>query len=298
MTKRQALVTGATGFVGSNLVRHLLKAGWGVDVIIRHDSKCVLLKDCLQEVRVHEHVGTSVSMQEIVDRAQPDVVFHVASFALGQHRPEDIDDLINANLLLGTHLAEALRQRDISAPIVNTGTYWQHYESNEYNPVNLYAATKQAYEDILKYYVAAHGIRVITLKLHDTYGPNDPRSKLLNLLKDTANSGKTLMMSPGEQLIDLVHVADLANAYLIAAERLLSQEVGTIEAWSVASGSPVSLKQLVELVEDAWGCQIPVHWGGRKYREREVMIPWAGKKLPGWEPRVPLEDGLKDIRTQ
>ena len=86
--------------------------------------------------------------------------------------------------------------------IINTGTFWQHYENREYSPTCLYAATKQAFESILHYYVEAKFLMIITLILFDSYGPSDPRPKLFSLLQEARQSEKVIAMSPGEQKID------------------------------------------------------------------------------------------------
>ena len=69
---------------------------------------------------------------------------------------------MSSNITFGTQLVEAMVANGCYQ-FVNTGTSWQHYENDEYNPVNLYAATKQAFEDILRYYVETSALRVITL---------------------------------------------------------------------------------------------------------------------------------------
>lgn len=77
----------------------------------------------------------------------------------------------------------------------------------------------------MQYYIEASGLRVITLKLFDTYGPDDPRPKLMNLIQRMAMDNQPLAMSPGEQQIDLVHVEDVVRAFMVASERLLAGEV-------------------------------------------------------------------------
>jgi len=288
----RALVTGATGFVGRHLTRHLLDAGWQVDVIVRRNSDRTPLSS---EVIVHEHAGSTESMLSILSLAQPDMVFHLASIFLSEHQPADIDRLIHSNILFGTQLVEAMIQTGAMA-LVNTGTAWQHYEGRDYSPVNLYSATKQAFEDLLQYYVEAHGLRVITLKLHDTYGPDDPRPKLINLLRRVAAEKQPVAMSQGEQLIDLVHVDDVARAFILAGERLMTNQTNSHERYAVSSSQPIALRALVNRVEHVLGYSLSIEWGGRPYRNREVMKTWQGLPLmPGWEPSVAFESGILQV---
>ncbi|RME61371.1 NAD-dependent epimerase/dehydratase family protein, partial [Candidatus Parcubacteria bacterium] len=159
--------------------------------------------------------------------------------------------------------------------------------------VNLYAATKKAFQDILQFYIEARGLRAITLKLYDTYGANDPRPKLINLLQRAAETGEALALSPGEQKADFVHVDDVVNAYRIAAERLLGGQVAGHEGYGVYTGRPLTIRRLVALMEEKLGRKLNVTWGGRPYRDREVMAPYYGlPTLPGWKPKHALEDSL------
>jgi nucleoside-diphosphate-sugar epimerase len=183
--------------------------------------------------------------------------------------------------------------------MINTGTSWQHFKNANYDPVNLYAATKHAFEAVLKYYIETTALNVITLKLFDTYGPDDRRPKLFNLLKQTEYRNIPLPMSQGEQLIDAVYIDDVIEAFLMAGKRLLDREHARYEEYAVSSGDPVSLRDLVRLYEKLAGKQLLINWGERPYRDREVMVPWnRGKLLPGWSPQYSLQEGLKNLRGE
>lgn len=290
--RRRALVTGATGYIGSNLVRRLLADNWSVHVVVRPLSDLAPLSAVRHAIQVHEYDGTTNSMIRLVEDAAPDVVFHLASLFLAQHKPEDVASLISSNVLFSTQLVEAMMANQVFY-LINTGTSWQHYNDADYNPVNLYAATKQAFEDILAYYIEVNELKVITLALFDTYGPADPRPKLVSLLWKTALEQKPISMSPGEQLIDLVHINDVMDAFALGAELVVRQNVGH-ERYGISSGAPVRLIDLVAAFEQATECaKLPIEWGGRPYRAREVMETWKSyKAMPEWTPRIPFAEGI------
>lgn len=289
-----ALVTGATGFVGGHLAKRLLQAGWDVHILVRTNSTVSEQPEFGRMTR-HVHDGSTESMVACLANAKPDVVFHLASLFLSQHASKDVDGLIGSNVQFGAQLLEAMKANGCTR-LVNTGTSWQHYENEGYNPVCLYAATKQAFEAILEYYVQACGIKAVTLKLFDTYGPEDLRPKLFHLLNKAAMTGEPLDMSAGEQLIDLVHIDDVTEAFLMAAQRLLDGKVGTTECYAVSSGQPLRLKDLVKLYVEVSGQTINVNWGARPYRNREVMVPWnRGVAFPGWKPGILLSEGVRSL---
>jgi len=234
-------------------------------------------------------------MIQIVESAQPDAVIHVASLYLGEHQPENVDDLIQSNVLFSTQLAEAMVANDVKL-LINVGTSWQHFEDADFNPVNLYAATKQAFRSILSYYVETDKLKVLNLELFDTFGPNDRRGKLFALLDRLRKTGEPLAMSPGEQMIDPIYIEDVSDAFLIALERLRTGEVKTEETYSVRSENPIQLKELASVYEEATGSKLNIEWGGRPYRTREVMTLWSrGETLPGWSVKISLSDGIKKV---
>ena len=293
--RRIALITGGTGYVGSSLAKRLISIQWEVHVIVRAGSSLALLAGVEEQVHVHDHDGSTDSLVRIMEVVKPDVVFHLASLALAPHTPKDVVPLIQSNITFATQLVEAMVQNKIRN-LVNTGTSWQHFENKSYSPVCLYAATKQAFEVMLQYYIEARSVKAITLELFDTYGPNDPRPKLLHLLGKIAASGEVLAMSPGGQMLDLVHIDDVIEAYLLSAERLLGAEETRYEQYAVSSGRPLSLKDVVACFEKITGKKLSIQWGGRPYREREVMLPWSlGNQLPGWSAKITLEEGLRRI---
>lgn len=293
--RKVALVTGATGFVGSHLTRRLVNEGWDVHTIIRPQSSLDSIQDIIENLTVHKHCGTTERMHDIVAEAKPVVVFHLASLFLAQHQARDIEPLIKSNILFGTQLLEAMVTNRVYR-LINTGTSWQHYNDEDYNPACLYAATKQAFETILKFYLETTPLKAITLKLFDTYGPDDQRPKLFNLLKKATEEHKPLVMSPGEQLISVVYIDDVVNAFILSAERLLTNEGRQYEDYAVSYEKPMKLKDLVEIYQKVTGKSLTIEWGGRSYRPREVMVPWRkGKLLPGWTPKICLEDGIKRL---
>jgi nucleoside-diphosphate-sugar epimerase len=292
---RCALITGGTGFIGSRLSCRLVLDQWDVHIITRPGADLSQLKPVRDKLTIHAHDGSSEELYRIVDTVKPSVVFHLAAMTLAQHRPVDIVPLLSANLVFGTQLVDAMVAANVHR-LVNTSTFWQHYAAATYNPTCLYAATKQAFEVLLQYYVEARELSAISLVLYDTYGPNDPRPKLFKLLTDARITQQPLALSPGEQLVDLVYIDDAVNAYVIAANQLLEGvAVKGYQRFAVSTGHPVSLKRIVELYQQVSGVGVPVQWGGREYREREVMIPWQGERLPGWIATTELRDGIQRL---
>ncbi len=293
MNMKTCLITGASGFIGSHLTRRLIDDSWDIQLILRKNSDLCLIEDLKSKVFIHYHNGTIDNMFKIIKKAKPDVVFHLASLALPAHRREDVYPLIKSNIIFGNQLIEAMLYYNVYF-LINTNTYWQHFQNKKYSPVCLYAATKQAFQDILQFYIETTKLKTITLELFDTYGRNDPRPKLFNQIKKSLENNQILNMSPGNQLIDIVYIADIIESYVLSAKRIISNIGNKSEVFAISSGTPIPLKKLVNMYLQIIGKKTQINWGGRNYRVREVMEPWdQGNTLPGWKPRVSIEEGIK-----
>lgn len=275
------LLTGATGFVGRHLYKHLIKAGHELHMLTRPTSD---VSDFSPAHQAHKYVFDD-DIERLADYMTNERiagVVHLAAFYVAEHRSEQISDLISSNIYLGTAVLDAAVKAGVEW-FVNTGTIWQNYNapdySDEYNPVNLYAATKQAFMTLAKYYTETSPIRFVTLKLCDTYGPGDTRRKIVNLFDDIAKSGEMLKMSSGEQLIDIVHIDKVVEEFDKLLSLVSDPSTRLLSEYVVTSGRQISLRQLADEYERKHGVKLNIEWGGRPYRHREVMKPYKGNSL-------------------
>ncbi len=286
---KNLLLTGATGFIGKHLLK-ALSGQYDIYLLVRKTSEY----STLQVKGIFEFDDNIDELHSFLKEKNIEGIVHLATLYINQHRQEDIKQLVLSNIYLGTALLEASSATSVKW-FVNTGTYWQHYHSasEEYHPVNLYAATKQAFVDLAQYYTETSSLQFVTLKICDTYGPSDTRRKIFNLFKEIAETGETLDMSAGEQLIETLYIDDVISGFvhLIA---LLQEKTTIKQEYILSAQQRYSLRKLAEIFEDVSGKPLHINWGMRQYKEREVMIPWEkGTILPGWAPEISIEDGLK-----
>lgn len=277
------LVTGHSGFIGNHLCAQLCKEHNVFYLIRPHSLKDIPGGNGNTFVFANNNIDT---LTGYLKDQQIDGIIHLASLYIQCHNSIDIPNLIQSNIYLGTAILEAAVKANVKW-FINTGTIWQNYNSpdgeDKYCPVNLYAATKQAFMDIAKFYSETSNIRICTLKLCDTYGPNDTRKKIYSLLDEHAKSGEALLMSLGEQKLDIMHVDDVVTGF-IRLMNLLSSKKDFLSEYVLTSGRQISLRELVAGYENSHAVKLNIQWGALPYRLREVMIPYKGNVLPHWYP--------------
>jgi nucleoside-diphosphate-sugar epimerase len=289
-TAWRALVTGATGYVGSRMARHLVDAGWDVDAVVRPGSDRNRLPGA---VVCHVHDRSAACMTRILRDAEPDVVFHLASQAQPRHSAENLDDIVAANIGFGAQLLEAMASAKVRR-LIEAGTNWEFDAAGNFRPNTFYAATKQAFRALADYYAQRHGVSVTTLLLYDVYGPGDWRGKFLSHLVNALKRNETMAATPGEQIVEFVHVDDVVRGFVAAAQELLQADAKpALRRYRLDSGRRLALGEASALMTRLSGRPERVRFGGRPYPPEQIMEPLAvGPRPPGWEPLMPLERGF------
>lgn len=287
------LISGGTGFIGKNLINFLME-DHNVFMLTRKKSFSSYNKGS----QYFYFDGDIKNLRNFLIENNIKGIVHLASLYLKKHNENDILNLISSNILLGTQLLEASMGTRVLW-FINTGTFWQHYQNSSYNPVNLYAASKQAFESMSMYYQETSKLCIVTLKLNDTYGPGDTRQKIINLWKNLILEGGELNMSKGGQLIDISYISDVCLAYLKLINLLSnSKNIGKFNGkqYCIKANERFTLKDLAQIFEKVTGHCLNINWGAIDYAPREVMIPWeGGEVVPGWKPEVSLELGIAKV---
>lgn len=290
----KAIVTGATGYIGSHLCNQLLHEGWNVTAFLLSIEDLGLLIPH-KNLNVYQIPFSEFNLKKLIVKEDADVIYHLAAYIKVEHTVEDLKPFIEANITLGLRLLEAVRGTRIF--FINTGTFWQYSDEKTCQPVahDLYAATKSAFEQLLIYYNHSHDINALTLYLFDVYGEDDMRSKIMNYLQKSALNQTYLELSPGEQKMDLVHIDDICHAFIQAYYFLLQNEYGYYR-FSVSSKTLISLQELVKEINVIVKTPLKVNFGGRPYRLNEIMNPQRNiETLPFWSCSVSLKEGLTRI---
>lgn len=291
MAIARALITGASGYLGGHIVRQCRDRGIAVAALVRGDGAAetaagaipILLSDADWKNRAADFA--------------PDAILHTAAWSGIAHRPDDIDAIIDANIRLGAHLLDLASAQSRPPAFVWAGSFWQYAAGgSDYRPNSLYAASKQAFAAIADYY-RQRGLACLGLILHDIYGEDDPRRRLLNLIATAlAANGKPIDLTDGTQSISFVHVDDAARAFLHAAELLRADGAVRANGIYAVAGGAAPLREQIDALLRSGDDGSRLRWGGRPHPAGAIMTLPDLPSLPGWRPLIPLREGFERVR--
>ena len=283
------LITGATGFVGQNLVGQFLSVdSYEITCIVRDIQKAQAL------------FGDNVNIISTTDLHQLktlkiDVVLHMASLLTSRDDKDIIDHMIDANITFGVKLMNALQDKQ-GLRFINFGSFAE-YRNGAGAPdcAYLYSATKQAFRPLLVYYASRLNWDFVHLIPYTIYGGVNNQKKLIDFVKESLDAKEPILMSPGYQVSDFIHVNDVIDCIRFFIDNQEKWQGQKGEEYHLGTGRGTSIRELALMFEKLTGKKCNIKWGGRPYRERDVMHAVApiGKLLDlGWHAEIRLEDGI------
>jgi nucleoside-diphosphate-sugar epimerase len=280
----KVLITGSTGFIGKHLVASLVEHD--LLLVVRNKSKALASFGDIHEI-VEEQ---NPQFEKIILDFAPEYVFHLAGDASPSDELEQVTSLIHSNVLFASRLLAVLSQCNIKL-FVNFSTSLL-YESNEKKAVNLYAATKSAFSEIVTYYQNKTGFKWMDLVLYNVYGVGDTSKKAINYIIDSLDSKHIVKMSPGLQKLDFIFVDDVVDACHQTLESLYLLKMYT--RLHLGTGISISLQDMAKYIEEISGKKCNIEWGGISYRKNEKMVSQAPVlENQFWIAKTGIKEGVK-----
>ena len=297
---KRVLITGGTGFIGSNLTRRVLREGHQAHLLVRPDYKPWRIKEIKNDI--HLHMADLIDTEALIDavaKIRPDWIFHLAVYGAYPFQC-DVRQMVQTNIIGTINLLEACLRTDFEA-FVNTGTSSEYGHKN-YPPIETeflepnsnYAVTKGSATLFCCYVAQSQRVHLQTLRLYSVYGPYEESTRLMPTLIRHGLKGELPPLVNPDSAHDFVYVEDAVDAYLLAATNP-SQELGAV--YNVGTGIQTSLRTVVDVARQVMGIAVEPRWGSMPNRNWDTSI-WIAdnrkiRETLGWHPRYSFEEGFR-----
>jgi len=277
------LITGATGFLGSHLTRHLIDLGHRILVLKRSTSRLDRIIDIQTDVQLLDI--ESVNLDQLFGQAEIDAVIHCATnYGRSELEPHSV---IEANLSLPLQLLVKSIEYNVKS-FINTDTILD-------KRIGIYSMSKKQFFEWMDFY--SDKISCINVALEHFYGPGDDPSKFVSfLVKQILASTPSIDFTPGDQKRDFIFIQDVVTAFASIIESLDQYPCG-VKKFEVGTGHKMKLREFAELVKKlAENNQTRLNFGALPYRKNEAMdtnVDIRELQALGWSPKVSTENGIR-----
>lgn len=313
------LVSGGAGFVGAQTCKALHKAGF---LPVTVDDLSTGYRAAVRWGPLIEgNINDRRLVRDVIERFRIEGVLHFAAFSIVGESMNDPAKYYANNLGAATAFLATAVDCGVAAFVFSSSAavYGKPHstpipETHPTVPVSPYGSTKLAFEDALAWFEAAHGLRWTALRYFNAAGADldgevgeshEPETHLIPILcRSLVGKGGPITIfgtdydtADGTCVRDYVHVADLADAHVLALSSLLDGQPGVI--YNVGSGSGASVREIVAAASATFKTQVPVAVGPRRPGDPAALVADTSKlrNALGWAPRwSDLETILRSAR--
>jgi len=305
MEIERVLLTGATGFIGKELLPKLLEKGYEVHTIERYVTGRYTLDQKDSIIKHYASLTDYNKARAIVKEVQPNAVIHLAAISAVSFSYDNYIEVSEVNYLGSVNLAEACRQEANNfKQFIFAGTSEEYglsisskdkklTEESPLIPNSPYAVAKAAFDYYLHYMGIAYDFPYTILRPFNTYGRKDNKHFFIERTITQMLSQDKVYLGDPDAVRDWVYVDDHVNAYLTA----LGNEKAIKQAFNICTGKGYSTKETAELIAKLMGFKGEILWNQTPKRPLDAKVLIGdnskAKKLLGYEPKYGLEEGLK-----
>lgn len=281
------LITGATGFIGKNLVYFLEKNEKisNLFLLVRDKEKASKL---FKSEKIHI---LTLEDKKYIEEYDINKVIHLASYLTSKSDKDSLEKILNANIIFSTMLLNFIEDKKIDE-FFNFGSFAEYRFGHKLESAYIYAATKTAYRNILDFYSKLKKFKYYNLIPFSVYGGVDTQKKVIDYLKESFDN--EVDMTKGEQILDFIHVKDICDF----VEKLLfhNNNIPNRTEFFLGTGVGTSIRELSQKLEKKYNRKCKINWGNLKYRENDIMFAVAnlGNNIEylNWRAKITLEKGI------
>lgn len=300
LSGKKVLISGASGFIGSNLVRRLLGEGCRVSILTRRQSAKWRIQGILKNVKNYTADVTDRRMlKKAVSAVKPDIILQTSVY--GGHRYQDESGKIfDTNIIGAKNLLDVCLEEGFGL-YINTGSSSEYgvkhspmKEGDILRPVTEYGISKAWASMYCKAAAEINRAPVTTLRIFSPYGYYDSPTRLIPYLVTSCLRGRNPRIISGKAVRDFVFINDVVDAYINTIRR---SEHARGEIFNIGSGRQVSVMDVAEKILLLTGSRSRIVSSGADERANQPKrwqadISKAGRVL-GWKPKTDISQGLE-----
>jgi nucleoside-diphosphate-sugar epimerase len=264
---KKILITGATGFIGKNLLDYFLKKNYFIFVTLRKSKKNI---EFAKKHKVNKNFKSIIfadiyDLRKQLSNYKIDYVVHAATHYVKKHKFSDISKIIKSNILFPAIIADLLCNKKIKK-FINFGTVWQHYNNKKDYAYNFYASSKQAFNNIFNYYKNQFlKTKFYNLLISDTFGENDERKKLVPIIVKNYNKKNTISI-PKNLSVNLVNVKYIVKV----VENIINKNMKP-DTYVIKNKKNIKMFDLINYLNKKLEKQIKINWIKNKITNEKMI---------------------------
>ena len=296
--KHPILITGAAGFVGSNLTRYFVSRGIKVNIMIKRSSNTWRLNDIIKKTNVHyTDISDINNVKKIIKKIKPKTIFHLATHG-GYSDQTDLVKIKKSILDSTYNLINECKKYKFNI-FINTGSSSEYgfknkamKESDILVPNSYYSVFKSSSSLYCQYESLKSNIQIVTIRPFHVYGPYERSNRLIpSLIRNMLNDKKVKLVSPKVSR-DMIYISDVVNFYIMLANKKNLKG----EIFNLGSGKKTTIKEIYNFLKKITNYKVKNYWGSMKNRYWDQSIWYSNnsyvKTKLNWKPKVGLEKGL------
>ena len=282
---KNILLTGSTGFIGSELLKNLSSYN---KVYITVRKKYKINSNNKNIIKIHFNSYKNLSHK--FKKLKIDTVIHCATHYVKNHKFEDMKKFSESNILFGNIILENLKIMRVKK-FVNFSTVWENFDGKKDNYYNLYSAYKAGFGKIISFYKKRNrDIKFLNLVISDTFGLGDKRKKIVNLLKTNYKKNLITKIVSKNLYINLLNVKDIVNAI----ELILKKNYKS-DTYILKNKNDFKIYDIIKEIDKYSQKKLIVKWlSDKRIKEKTYQF----KTLKRWKPKNSSIKNIVEIITE
>lgn len=301
LSRKSILITGGAGFIGTNLIRELIRLKYDISLVLKASSNLWGIKEVLNKVKVyHVDLLNKKKLTKIVSKINPNFIIHLATYS-NYRRETGVEEMIDININGTLNLLLASKNINYEL-LINTGSSSEYgikekpmQENDLLEPISFYAATKSSATLLCQVFAKEYKKPIVTLRPFSVFGPYEEEDRFIPTIIKAAIDNKSIKLTEGKIRRDFIYVKDVVDIYV---KTLSYGKKLSVQILNVGTGIEYTNDEVVQTLFKVANKKVRIEKGAYPPRLWDTSH-WVAdtsktKKILKWKPKFNLKKGLEE----